>query len=122
MPLLDFGRVESGVRSAEAQKEIALINYAKTVKNAFREVYDALESIKHTKSRITAQETEVKALRNVLVLSEKRFTSGYSDYLNVLDAKRGLLNAQIAMIDLNAGLIANQIVLYKALGGGWERQ
>jgi len=121
VPLLDFGRVESSVQSAEAQKEIALIDYSKTVKRAFTEVYDALGQIKYSQVQLAAQKREVKALKHLLELSEKQFKVGYGIYLDVLIAKRGLLNARIAMIDLNAELIVNQIVLFKALGGGWKR-
>ncbi len=121
VPLLDFGRVKSVVESAEAEKEIALITYTKTVKRAFTEVYDALAQVKHSQVQIAAQQREVKALKKVHVLSEKQFKSGYGIYLDLLTAKRALLNARIAMIDLNAELIVNQIVLFKALGGGWKR-
>jgi len=120
VPLLDFGRVKSGVESAEAQKEAAQISYAKTVKNAFKEVYDALKRIEYTKAQIAANRNAVQALEKVLVLSEKRFDNGYGSYLDVLVAKRSLLNSRTALIDLDAAQITNQIVLYKALGGGWD--
>jgi multidrug efflux system outer membrane protein len=121
VPLLDFGRVESTVKSAEAEKEMAQIAYSKTVKQAFTEVYDALGQIKYSQVQLRAQEREVKSLEHLLALSEKQFKIGYGIYLDVLTAKRGLLNARIAMIDTNAELIIDQIVLFKALGGGWKR-
>ena len=120
VPLLDFGRVRSGVERAEAQKEAAQIQYAKSVKNAFKEVQDALQRIAHAGAQIEAQQQEVEALERVLELAQKRYASGYADYLNVLDAKRGLLAARIAMIDLDANLLNAQTLLYKALGGGWK--
>ncbi|GIT97305.1 efflux transporter outer membrane subunit [Sulfurovum sp. TSL1] len=121
LPLLDFGRVKRSVQRTEAEKEIAMITYTKTVKKAFTEVYDALAQIKHSQVQIAAQNREVKALKQVLELSEKQFKSGYGIYLDLLTAKRELLSTRIAMIDLNAELIVNQIVLFKALGGGWKR-
>ncbi len=120
LPLLDFGRVRSGVDSAEAQKEQALITYAKSVKTAFKEVYDALESVTRTRQQTEAKQRETDALETVLELSIKRFDNGYSDYLDVLDARRSLLAARMTLIDLEATLLTHQVTLYKALGGGWN--
>ncbi|MCJ7765005.1 MAG: TolC family protein, partial [Thiovulaceae bacterium] len=120
VPLFDFGRIENSVKGAEAQKNAALIIYGKTVKNAFKEVYDVLKKIEISEAKLSAQSEETKALQKVLTLSEKRFDSGYSSYLDVVAAKRGLLNSRINKIALNAELVINQITLYKALGGGWK--
>jgi len=120
VPILDFGRVRSGVDAAEARKELAQIDYARSVKNAFKEVHDALGSIASLKTQSDAQSREVSSLETVLNLATKRFESGYGDYLDVLDAKRSLLSARIAAIDLDAALLKRQVQLYKALGGGWS--
>ena len=56
----------------------------------------------------------------MLTLSEKRFDSGYGTYLDVVAAKRALLNSRTNRIALNAELVINQVTLYKALGGGWK--
>lgn len=120
VPVFDFGRIASNVESAEVQKESAVIDYAKTVKGAFKEVYDALHKIEYTKTKLAAQQEGAEAYEKVMTLSQQRFDTGYGDYLDVLVAKRGLLDAQLNLIALNAELLANQITLYKALGGGWK--
>ncbi|MBE0499044.1 MAG: efflux transporter outer membrane subunit [Campylobacterales bacterium] len=120
IPLFDFGRTKNRVKSAQEQKNSALISYGKTVKNAFKEVYDSLKKIEISQQKLRAQEEEKKALLQVFALSQKRFDSGYGTYLEVVEAKRGLLRSRVNMISLNAELIINQITLYKALGGGWR--
>ena len=120
VPLLDFGRIKNSVKSAEAQKDAAVITYGKTVKNAFKEVYDILNKIEISRDKLTAQNEETEALKKVLTLSEKRFDSGYGTYLDVVAAKRALLNSRTNRIALNAELVINQVTLYKALGGGWK--
>ena len=120
MPIFDFGRIKSNIKIAEAEKKAALVQYKQTVRNAFKEVFDALNSIKISKQKLKAQAEELEALKKALYLSEKRFDSGYSNYLEVLDAQRGFLNAQLNLIKLKNGVIANEVTLYKALGGGWR--
>ncbi|WP_345984605.1 efflux transporter outer membrane subunit [Sulfurimonas sp. HSL-1656] len=121
VPLFDFGRIENSVREAEAKKDEAVTVYAKTVKVAFKEVYDALAKIRAADEKLTAQEEANTALEKVLSLSQRRFDSGYGTYLEVIDAKRLLLASRLNLVQLSAARITNQISLYKALGGGWER-
>ena len=121
VPLLDFGRIDSTVEAAEAKKDAAVIVYGQSVKTAFKEVYDALTKIKAAREKLVAQEEANRALDKVLVLSQSRFDSGYGTYLEVIEAKRALLVSRLNLITLNTALITNQITLYKALGGGWQR-
>ncbi|MDO9585104.1 MAG: efflux transporter outer membrane subunit, partial [Syntrophales bacterium] len=53
-PILDFGRIKSNVKITEAQREEALIQYVKTVKTAFKEVYDALAKITTSRNKLKA--------------------------------------------------------------------
>jgi len=119
IPLLDFGRIKNQIESSESKKETAQIQYAKSVKNAFKEVYDSLKKIESSHAKIAAQEEGRDAYVKLLGLSQIRYDAGYVDYLNVLEAKRGELDAQVNLVSLQAQMLANQITLYKALGGGW---
>lgn len=120
-PILDFGRIKSNVKITEAQQKEALIQYVKTVKTAFKEVYDALAKITTSRNKLKAQEEELKALEKVLTLANKKYEKGVTDYLTVLDAQRGYLSARLNLTSFQTEVINNQVVLYKALGGGWDR-
>lgn len=120
-PILDFGRIDSNVKITEAQQKEAVIQYVKTVKTAFKEVYDALVKIKSSGNKLTAQEEELKALERVLTLANKRYEVGVTDYLTVLDAQRGYLNSSLNLINYQTEVINSQVILYKVLGGGWDK-
>lgn len=122
MPLVDFGRVSAGVESAKAQKEYAMISYQQSVKNAFKEVMDALSTQSTSKERAKISQRQVETLKKSLDLSTKRFDIGYSSYLEVLDSQRGLFSAELERVSNNLDVINSTITLYKALGGGWEVQ
>jgi outer membrane protein TolC len=55
-----------------------------------------------------------------LDLAGLRYRSGYSPYLEVLDAQRQLLQAQTLQILAARDVRLAVVDLAKALGGGWE--
>jgi len=61
-------------------------------------------------------------LAQVLELSDLRYRSGYSPYLEVLDAQRQLLQAQTLQIVAARNVRLAVIDVAKALGGGWDYQ
>ena len=119
-PLLDFGRREAGIETAEARRELAELQYRATVRDAFREVGDAWTLLETASERLAALDRQVKALGATLELAERRYRNGYSPYLEVLDARRALFAAELARIEAMRDRLTATALLYKALGGGWQ--
>jgi multidrug efflux system outer membrane protein len=69
-----------------------------------------------------AQEALVAADADASRLAEMRFRSGVDSYLATLDAQRSLYAAQQGLVTVRQAALANQVTLYKALGGGWHPQ
>lgn len=122
MPLFDFGRIKAAVDVSKADQKTAILSYEKTVKTAYKEVYDSLGSIRISKLKSDSVTEEVDAYREALLLATKKFDRGTITYLDVLDAQKGLLNAQLSSVAINAQLLIDEATLYKALGGGWNHQ
>lgn len=121
LPIFNAGRNRANLQLTEAQQREALIRYEQAIQQAFREVEDAL--VAHTKARegLAQQDAAVQASREALSIAELRYTSGLTSYLNVLDAQRTLLAAELAQSrTLGAQLVA-VVRVYKALGGGWAQ-
>lgn len=116
----DFGRIKFQVELKEAQKKEALYFYIKTVKTAFKEVYDALTNIQASEKKLQAQRQQVVTLKKVLELAEKKFENGLIDYLTVLDTQRNYLNALLNLVQYEVDLLNGYVFLYKALGGGFS--
>ncbi len=62
------------------------------------------------------------AARNALELSTLRYQSGYSPYLEVLDAQRTANDAELAFVRNRQARLAFSVDLIKALGGGWKKE
>ncbi len=114
--LFDFGRRESDVKVALAKRKEALINYIKTVKTAFKDVYNALNKIKFSENKIKAEQENIKTLKTILKLAKKKYKIGTVDYLNVLVANEDLLSAKLELVNFQAELLINKINFFKAIG------
>ncbi|MDA8106414.1 MAG: efflux transporter outer membrane subunit [Nitrospiraceae bacterium] len=118
-PIFTGGAIAGQVKSAEAVQQQALINYERSIQNAFREVDNALVDQKRTKEQIAYQDEEVKALRDYVRLAWKRYDNGYTSYLEVLYSESRLYGAELAQTQTQGFLLQALVNLYKAMGGGW---
>ncbi len=53
-------------------------------------------------------------------LATVQYDSGVTDFNNVLNMQRYLFELQDQLISTEANVMFNLVVLYKALGGGWD--
>lgn len=116
-PIFDGGGARASVNVAQANRDIAVTQYEKTIQTAFREASDALAERAQWQERLAAQQAVVDASARAFELSEARFTSGVDNYLTVLDAQRSLYAAQQTLIGLRQSEQANRVALWKVLGG-----
>jgi multidrug efflux system outer membrane protein len=120
MPVLDFGRTTARVEQARAINRQSLIAYQNTLQTAFKEVRDALVSLRENSTGDSAQMSRVEHTGKALAIAEKRYAAGYSGYLEVLEAQRSHYDAQLAMISTRQARLGSAVDLFKALGGGWK--
>jgi multidrug efflux system outer membrane protein len=119
-PIFTAGRLRSGVRLAEAQKESALVQYQKTIQTAFTDVSNALIAHQRVRESRVQQQALVTALEDRKRLAYARYTGGVDTQLNALDADRDLLQAELSLRQIRLSELLSVVQLYKALGGGWQ--
>lgn len=118
-PIFDAGRNRAGLASAKAAREIAVAQYEKAIQSAFREVSDALAGRATFGEQLAAQQRLVDATAVTYRLSDLRYRNGVSSSLDLLDAQRSLFAAQQTLVQTRLQALQNQVLLYRALGGGW---
>jgi multidrug efflux system outer membrane protein len=118
-PIFDAGRRAARVDQASARREQALAGYQRSIETGFREVADALANVEQTGESEAELKVRLDAARNALELSTLRYQSGYSPYLEVLDAQRTANDAELAFVRNRQSRLAFSVDLMKALGGGW---
>jgi len=119
-PIFDAGRREARVEQTQARRDQALAGYQRSVETAFREVSDALVNVGESAATEEELWVRLQAARNALDLSNVRYESGYSPYLEVLDAQRTANDAELAFVRNRQARLAFTVDLMKALGGGWR--
>ena len=118
-PLFQFGKNKRRVEIAEADARAALLGYEKTVQQAFKDVEDALVSIRSYRKQLKAQESRARTAIESEKLAHIRYNEGSTTYLEVLEQQRSSFSAQLDVLNTRLNLLNSYILLYKALGGGW---
>lgn len=118
-PIFQFGKNKRRVEMAKENAKMALLQYEKTVQQAFKDVEDALISISTYREGLAAQESRKKTAVSSEELSYIRYNEGTTTYLEVLEQQRQSFSAQLDVVSARLNLLNSYILLYKALGGGW---
>lgn len=120
MPILDFGRTSARVDQAKALNQQSLVAWQNSLQTAYKEVRDALVSLREYGEEEKAQGTRVDRAEKAMAVSRLRYEAGHAGYLEVLDAQRTLNEAQLSAIGVRQARLSTSIELFKALGGGWK--
>jgi outer membrane protein TolC len=90
------------------------------VLTALREGEDYLSAVVRTREQRVHLEAQRAALADALLHAERRYREGYSSYLEQLDAQRGVLAAELALVQARADELNALVALSQAMGGGWN--
>ncbi|WP_425549591.1 efflux transporter outer membrane subunit [Acidovorax lacteus] len=116
--LFDAGRNAAQLDASRVGREIAVAQYEKTIQTAFREVSDALAGTETLRAQSQALQRQQDAEAARMRLAELRFQNGVASSLELLDAQRSLFAVQQSRVQVRLAQQQNQVLLYKALGGG----
>jgi multidrug efflux system outer membrane protein len=116
----DLGRVRARISSAKAETDAALAAYEGAVLGALEDTEGAL--INYARSQTRRESLEVAAAASVKAadLARKRFEGGLIDFLEVLDAERTALSAELLLSQSRTDAATSLVAVYKALGAGWR--
>jgi multidrug efflux system outer membrane protein len=115
----DLGRVRARISSAKAQTDAALAAYEGAVLNALEDTEGTLITYGRSQSRREALQLAASASDKAADLARKRFEGGLIDFLEVLDAERTALSAELLLSQGRTDTATSLVAVYKALGAGW---
>ncbi len=118
--IFDLGHVQARIGAAKWRKEGALLRYEQTVLQALEETEDSLVTHARARDRLVHDEAAVRASNTAADLARVRYENGASDFLQVLDAERTLLQSEDQLARSRTEAATSLIAVYKSLGGGWE--
>ncbi|MBD9668872.1 TolC family protein, partial [Variovorax sp. VRV01] len=118
--LPNTGIAQARIAQAEAGTRAALAKFDGTVLTALRETETALITYARELDRRAALQASRDQSAKVAAQARQLYQSGRTAYLDALDAERSLAASDAALAASEAQLADDQVVLFMALGGGWE--
>jgi len=118
-PLFDVGRVRERVEIAQAGQDEAQSTYNATVLQALEESEGSLVTYDRAHARLAILESAVRSSARAADLAQQRFEAGLTDFLQVLDAERTLLDAESQLTQGYTSAATALVAVYKAVGGTW---
>ncbi|MBU2875653.1 efflux transporter outer membrane subunit [Marinobacter salexigens] len=120
--LFDGGRLDAQQAVSESQRRELVENYRSTILTALQETDDALDRVQTSQYREELQQTVNERAARTLELTELRYKEGSDALLTLLEAQRTLFQTRDQLVQLRISRLIAAVDLYKALGGGWEKQ
>ena len=119
VPLFDGGRRLANLQSAQARYDEAAFLYRAKVRQAVREVEQALVNLQSSAARSGDAALANDGYRASLTATEARYNGGLTSLVELEDARRSALASADALVVLQRERIQAWIALYRAAGGGW---
>lgn len=121
LPIFDGGVRKANVATGEAKLEEASVNYRSKIRNAVKEVEQALVNLDSAKKRSENAQTASDNYQAALAKMQTKYQAGFANLIELEDSRRTSLNAQTSLIKLSQDRNNAWIALYRAAGGGWTK-
>jgi len=116
-PALNLGRVKAGVDLARAQEGEAEAYYRKTQLQASEEIATSVVAYNKARRSLDYLDAAARASERAAALARLRFDEGASDFLQVLDAERTMLQSQDQLAAGRTAATRGLAQVYRASGG-----
>jgi multidrug efflux system outer membrane protein len=117
LSIFDGGRRRAGLRIARAEYDETVADYRQTVLTAFREVEDDLAAERLLAVQESDQAEAARAATRTRDLALIRYRDGAADFLEVVTAQTGSLDAQRALLEIRTQRLSTAVDTIRALGG-----
>jgi len=117
-PIFDGGRLRAEQRGAVDALHANAQRYQQVVLESFGQVADLLDALAHDSQLLAAQANALATAQSSVDLARESYAAGYSGVLQVIDAQRARLEAQLGFVRAQAQQFLDTAQLSVALGGG----
>ncbi|MDR6537656.1 efflux transporter outer membrane subunit [Variovorax soli] len=121
VPIFDGGTLAANVDAARARYDEAVALYRGNVRQAVREVEEALINLQSTDQRAGDADAAVQNYQASFDATSARYQGGLASLFELEDSRRTLFAAQTARVSLQRERAEAWVALYRTTGGGWSR-
>lgn len=119
-PLINRNAIKSMYKDANNRQLIALVEYEKTLLEAYIEVQTQHSKLDNLHTEFELRTKQVVAMNESIKLSTDLFQSTRIEYLEVLLAQREALEAKLELVETKKSQFISTVQMYRYLGGGWQ--
>ena len=120
LPIFHGGELRGTLALRRSQQREAALAYRKAVLQAWHDVDNALTGYAQAQHLRADAVATADADARALALSEQLYREGATGFIDVIAAQTALFASQNSVAEANARIETSLVILYKALGGGWE--
>lgn len=119
-PIFKQNTIKALWEDAKSNQRIALLNYHEVAIKAYAEILDLISATDKIMKRKELKNEESRIHHRSIYNANELFQLGYVGYLEVLSADERFLNCELERIAINIDACKLHIMLYRALGGGYN--
>ena len=119
LPLFNAGRLRAAVERQSARERSAMLQYQRAVLGALHDVENSLIALDQEHERGAQLAGVVDSRIEGLQHARSLHREGQIDRLQLLEAQRSLISAELAATDSRTSRALGAVQLVRALGGGW---
>lgn len=120
LPLFEGGRLRANLAASEAARDEAIAAYDAAVVEALHQVADVATSLRSLSVELSQSSEALSLSEDAYRMAGVRYRTGLSNYSALLQVEQGVLVRRRAVADLKARAFALDVVLVRALGGGFS--
>ncbi len=121
-PIFQGGRIRRNYEASQARYDQVAAQYQKAALNSYREVANALVSVRSFGQSRRVLEEGVASLSDAATLARSRYDAGLANYLEILNADQQLFDQELQLAQARGEELRSYVELYRALGGGWQEE
>ncbi len=120
VPIFDAGRRAANVDAAKARYAEALARYQSRATRAVREVEESLVRIVAAGNREADAKAALRGYEAFLTAADSRVRAGGGSMIELEEARRAVVAAHFAVVNIERERLNGWITLYRAVGGAWH--
>ncbi|HPX88886.1 MAG TPA: efflux transporter outer membrane subunit [Methylophilaceae bacterium] len=120
-PIYHPGVKEANIAKSEAKYQEYAAIYREKVRNAVKEVEQALVNLHSTEVRQADIETALNGYQASFDATQTKVNAGFANLIELEDQRRVLIAAQNNVINNQKLRTLSWVSLYRAAGGGWDK-
>lgn len=121
-PLFNMGKLKYNEKQKEQSFYKSILEYQKTVLNAFFEVESTLMERIELENIYSIYKDELNNRTKEYMFQKRRQQNGIVEVSTLLEKELNLIDIQIKINDTRLSILKNQILLFKVLGGTYHKE